>query len=137
MQAHPESAPAKPAALKPSRPSARQAVLVEPTALDWLNSSLERSSPRPVKTVVEASITQEEARGLLTELRERIAAENPTYDRATSVLCKSMLGELLTKKPLDQTEFRDRVRPDLRMETKGSELKEHGEAIFNILERMR
>ncbi|KQT47560.1 hypothetical protein ASG43_10800 [Aureimonas sp. Leaf454] len=139
--ARPDVEPATPAASKPTRSSARQAVLFEPAARDPLNPSLERSSPKAPpkapKTIADASITQEEARLLLIELRERIAADHPAYDRATSVLRKSMIGELLAKRPLDETEFRDRIRPDLRLETKGSELKEHGEAIFDILERVR
>lgn len=92
---------------------------------------------RPAMSRKLSSLTQEEGRRLLIELRERIAAENPAYDRATSVLRKSMIGELLSKKPLDEEEFRIRIRPDLRLETKGSELRDHGEAIFEILERLR
>ncbi len=77
-----------------------------------------------------------DARARLVRLREAIYQANPERDRAKGLLRRSMLEELLRKRPLNEAEFLAQVRSDLRAATQGDDLKTYGPRIFDILERI-
>lgn len=82
-------------------------------------------------------ISVEQARAKLIDLRERtIKPQLPDADPATGLLRKSMLDELLKKRPTDSEEFRRLIRLDLRQNTDGAQLKEFGEKVFEILSQI-
>ncbi len=79
-------------------------------------------------------ISVDQARARLIDLRERrIKLLFPDADPTTGLLRKSMLDELLKKRPTDMDEFRALVRLDLRQNTDGAQLKEFGSRVFDIL----
>lgn len=79
-------------------------------------------------------ISVEQARAKLIDLRERaIKSSFPDSDPAKGLLRKSMLDDLLKKRPTDIDEFRRMVRLDLRQNTDAAQLKEFAEQVFDIL----
>lgn len=79
-------------------------------------------------------ISLDQARARLIDLRERkIKLLFPDADPTTGLLRKSMLDELLKKRPTDMDEFRTLIRLDLRQNTDGGQLKEFGSRVFDIL----
>jgi very-short-patch-repair endonuclease len=79
-------------------------------------------------------ISVEQARAKLIDLRERkVKLLFPDADPTTGLLRKSMLDELLKKRPTDMDEFRTLIRLDLRQNTDGAQLKEFGSRVFDIL----
>ena len=65
-------------------------------------------------------MTADKARTALIELREQeIKPNHPDTDPARGLLRKSMIDEFLRAKPTTETEFRVRVRRDLREATDG------------------
>ncbi len=93
------------------------------------------ASPLPDSLLPEV-LSERDARSRLVALREEIQAENPEHDRATGLLRKSMLDELLRKRPADAEAFRHLVRRDLREATNGEDLRRYGPRVFAILERI-
>ncbi len=81
-------------------------------------------------------LSERDARARLIRLREQIQADDPERDRAKGLLRKSMLEELLRKRPVNEEEFRSQVRRDLREATNGEDLKRYGSKVFAILERI-
>lgn len=81
-------------------------------------------------------LSERDARARLIRLRERIQADNPDRDRAKGLLRKSMLEELLRKRPVSEEDFRRQVRSDLREATHGDDLRLYGPRVFDILERI-
>lgn len=81
-------------------------------------------------------LSERDARARLIDLRERIQAEHPDRDRAKGLLRKSMLEELLRKRPANEEAFRRQIRRDLREATNGEDLKRYGSQIFAVLERI-
>ncbi len=81
-------------------------------------------------------LSERDARDRLIRLRERIQEEHPDHDRASGLLRKSMLDELLRKRPVNEDEFRQQVRRDLREATNGDDLGRYGPRVFDILERI-
>ena len=81
-------------------------------------------------------LSPDQARAELIDLRENsIKVEFPDADPARGLLRKSMLDELLRKRPRDLSEFRAKIPIDLRQNTDSNQLKKFGEAVFEILER--
>jgi very-short-patch-repair endonuclease len=93
--------------------------------------------PAAVRTAATSSsggISVDQARARLIDLRERkVKLLFPDADPTTGLLRKSMLDELLKKRPTDMDEFRTLVRLDLRQNTDGAQLKEFGSRVFDIL----
>ncbi|GAB5469683.1 MAG: hypothetical protein Kilf2KO_27130 [Rhodospirillales bacterium] len=77
-----------------------------------------------------------DARARLIALRESIQEAHPERDRARGLLRKTMLDELLSKRPASEAEFRAKVRRDLREATAGEDLRLYGDEVFRILERL-
>jgi very-short-patch-repair endonuclease len=95
---------------------------------------LEVASPQPttIRRQTATSISVDQARAELIDLRERtIKTKFP--DPTRGLLRKSMLDELLRKRPTDADEFRTMIRLDLRQETDSSQLKEFGDKVFDVL----
>jgi len=89
--------------------------------------------PTPPKILL-TGISIEQARAKLVDLRERsIKARYPESDPTTGFLRKSMLDELLRKRPTDMDEFRRVIRLDLRQKTDPAQVKEFSEKVFDIL----
>ncbi len=97
--------------------------------------TLEQESLPPDRLLPEV-LSERDARSRLVALREEIQAGNPEHDRATGLLRKSMLDELLRKRPGDAEAFRRLVRRDLREATNGEDLRLYGPRVFDILERI-
>jgi len=95
-------------------------------------------APAPVsgrKRAVD-ELSRDEAREALIDLRENaIKVAFPEADPARGLLRKSMLDELLRKRPRDAGEFLGKIPMELRQNTDADQLKAFGEAIFEILER--
>ncbi len=81
-------------------------------------------------------LSMDQARAELIDLREnKIKASFPESDPARGFLRKSMLDELLRKRPKDHSEFLTKIPIDLRQNTDADQLKKFGEDVFEILER--
>jgi hypothetical protein len=94
------------------------------------------AAPKPASWVVDG-LSQEQARAELIDLRENtIRAAFLDADPARGLLRKSMLDELLRKRPKDSNEFLTKIPMDLRQGTDAEQLKKFGEAVFEILERI-
>lgn len=96
--------------------------------------------PPPAVTQVRRAafdeLSQDQARAELIDLRENtIKATFPEADPARGLLRKSMLDELLRKRPKDSGEFLAKIPIELRQNTDAEQLKKFGEAVFEILER--
>ncbi|MEO1192772.1 MAG: DUF4011 domain-containing protein [Pseudomonadota bacterium] len=113
--------------------------------LSRLTARLEASGqpePQPVEEPEQEAdalppvLSEADARQRLIALREAYYADNPEADRARGLLRKSMLQELLNKRPLDEESFRRTIRRDLREATEGAELRHYGDEVFQILERL-
>ena len=89
--------------------------------------------PTPQKKLT-TNISVEQARAKLIDLRERsIKVRFPDSDPANGFLRKSMLDELLRKRPTDMDEFRNMIRLDLREKTDATQVKEFNEKVFDVL----
>ncbi len=76
----------------------------------------------------------EQARTQLVDLRERtIKAAFPDADPMRGFLRKTMLDELLRKRPTDLDEFRQMIPLDLRERTDAEQVKAFQEHVFEIL----
>ncbi len=90
---------------------------------------------KPASRIVNG-LSQDQARAELIDLRENtIRAAFPEADPARGLLRKSMLDELLRKRPKDPNEFLVKIPVELRQSTDAEQLKKFGEAVFEILER--
>lgn len=79
-------------------------------------------------------ISIDQARALLIDLREReIKVKFPDSDPTKGLLRKSMLDELLRKRPSDLEEFKKMIRLELREVTDPVQLREYQERVFDIL----
>ena len=92
-------------------------------------------SPAPgLRRETLTGISIEQARAKLIDLRERsIRTRFPDSDPANGFLRKSMLDELLKKRPTDMDEFRNTIRLDLREKTDAVQVKEFSARVFDIL----
>ena len=89
---------------------------------------------KPTVPANSGGISLEQARAKLIDLRERtIKSRFPNSDPAKGLLRKSMLDDLLKKRPTDMDEFRRMVRLDLRQNTDAAQLKEFADEVFEIL----
>lgn len=80
------------------------------------------------------TLSVEQARAKLIDLRENtIKTRFPDADPTRGLLRKSMLDELLLKRPTDLEEFQSLIRVSLRQGTNGEELREFGEQVFDII----
>lgn len=81
---------------------------------------VERTAPveaRPSKRINDR-LSQDQARAELIDLRENtIKVQFPDADPARGLLRKSMLDELLRKRPQDRGEFLTKIHLDLRQNT--------------------
>ena len=100
--------------------------------------NLEPVSPaRSVKRASSDVLSQDQARAELIDLRENtIKATFVDADPARGLLRKSMLDELLRKRPKDHQEFLAKIPMELRQNTDPEQLKTFGEQVFEILERV-
>jgi very-short-patch-repair endonuclease len=81
-----------------------------------------------------SGISMEQARAQLVDLRERtIKAAFPDADPMRGFLRKTMLDELLRKRPTDLDEFRQMIPLDLRQRTDAEQVKAFQENVFEIL----
>ncbi len=81
-------------------------------------------------------LSRDQARAELIDLRENvIKAELPDADPARGLLRKSMLDELIRKRPTSRGEFLGKIPIELRENTDAEQLKRYGERVFEILER--
>ncbi|TGS16812.1 DUF559 domain-containing protein [Mesorhizobium sp. M2E.F.Ca.ET.209.01.1.1] len=116
--------PAAPVAKEPSAPPLRQGTLFGDQV-----TGRSAATKRP-----SGGISVEQARAKLIDLRERTIKERfPDADPASGLLRKSMLDELLKKRPTDMDEFRNMVRLDLRQNTDAAQVKEFSERVFDIV----
>ena len=91
-------------------------------------------SEQGVTASTRESISADQARSMLVDLRERvIKPKYPDSDPARGLLRKGMLDELLRKRPTDIDEFRTSIRLELREATDASQVKEFGDQVFDIL----
>jgi very-short-patch-repair endonuclease len=110
------------------------------TALRPVQSDLPLAEPVEVRKAARQhdELSQDEAREKLIELREAvIKLAFPDADPARGLLRKSMLDELVRKRPKDSSEFLGKISIDLRQNTDAAQLKKFGESVFEILERTR
>jgi very-short-patch-repair endonuclease len=99
---------------------------------------IERTAPIEAKPSrrLNDRLSQDQARAELIDLRENtIKVQFPDADPARGLLRKSMLDELLRKRPQDRGEFLTKINLDLRQNTDAEQLKEFGDYVFEILER--
>lgn len=81
-------------------------------------------------------LSPEEARAELIDLRETVIKPAfPDTDPTRGLLRKSLLDELIRKRPKDSNEFLGKISLDLRQNTDPAQLKKFGELVFEILER--
>lgn len=97
--------------------------------------------PQPVEKSQKISkirgLTLDQARAELIDLRENvIKKENPEADLTRGFLRKTLLDELLRKRPSDLDEFRSSIRLDLREATDAQQLKKFHEQVFDILSKV-
>jgi very-short-patch-repair endonuclease len=93
--------------------------------------------PPVVRGKAANAISIEQARAELIDLRERaIKTRFPEADPTRGFLRKSMLDELLKKRPTDAEAFRAMIRLDLRQDTDSAQVKEFGEKVFDLLARI-
>jgi very-short-patch-repair endonuclease len=119
----------------------RGAVRAQPTrpqqATDQETAPTERTlfpAVQPSRRKFADILSPEQARAELIDLREReIKNAFPNSDPTRGVLRKSVLDELLRKRPADMEEFRNTIRLDLRESTDAAQLKQFGERIFEVL----
>jgi very-short-patch-repair endonuclease len=84
-----------------------------------------------------AALSIQDARDLLIELREsEIKPRFADEDASKGLLRKSMLDHLLKSRPTSLQEFQSRLPQQLRSDTDGRQLKEFGERVFEILDRV-
>jgi very-short-patch-repair endonuclease len=89
---------------------------------------------QPSRSKAATVLSPDQARAELIDLREReIRTAFPESDPTRGVLRKSLLDELLRKRPTDMNEFRSMIRLDLREGTDAAQLKRFGDSIFDIL----
>ena len=82
-------------------------------------------------------ISVDQARALLVDLREReIKTKFPDADPTRGFLRKSMLDELLKKRPLDLDEFRRVIKLEMREATDIVQVRDYHEKVFDILAQM-
>ena len=94
------------------------------------------AAAKPAKSGLN-ELSPDQARAELIDLRENtIKAEFPEADPARGLLRKSMLDELLRKRPKDRAEFLGKIPIELRQNTDAEQLKKYGEIVFEILERI-
>lgn len=112
-------------------------ISVEPTRQGTFD--LPPATPRPSARAaahLSDGLSTDQARAELVDLRENtIKVEFPDADPARGLLRKSMLDELLRKRPKDRNEFLAKIPIDLRQGTDADQLKKFGETVFEILER--
>jgi hypothetical protein len=83
-------------------------------------------------------ISQEEARQKLIALREgKLKSLFPDSDPAVGFLRKSMIDELIRKRPTDDEEFKKLISQPLREKTEGAQVKAIAEEVFDILTFVR
>lgn len=122
-RAHRPEPPATPA--QPQAPSPR-------TAGELVQAIQTVRKPKPTTD----ELSQEEARAALIELREGVIKPAfPDSDPTRGLLRKSLLDELLRKRPKDPGEFLAKIPLELRQNTDPAQLKKFGEDVFEILER--
>jgi very-short-patch-repair endonuclease len=93
------------------------------------------AAPKSVSRTT-SGLSVDQARAELIDLRENtIKTAFPDADPARGLLRKSMLDELLRKRPRNHNEFLSKIPMDLRQNTDGEQLKKFGEDVFEILER--
>jgi very-short-patch-repair endonuclease len=101
---------------------------------------LELATPAAPQQGVQRSaneLSRDDARAELIDLRETtIKTAFPDADPARGLLRKSMLDELLRKRPKDHNEFLVKMPMELRQNTDAEQLKKFGEDVFAILERI-
>lgn len=108
----------------PSTPPSQQPATARPAA------------QRPAKTPPRG-ISMEQARTQLIDIRERkIRTEFPDTDPTRGFLRKSMLDELLRKRPTDNEEFLELIPKPLREQTDGEQLVRYREQVFDILTKI-
>jgi very-short-patch-repair endonuclease len=91
-------------------------------------------SERPAVERQSSGISVEQARAKLIDLRERTIKDRfPNSDPAKGLLRKSLLDELLKKRPTDMDEFQSTIRLDLRQNTDGLQVKAFSDHVFDIL----
>jgi very-short-patch-repair endonuclease/archaellum biogenesis ATPase FlaH len=113
-----------------------QAGVAEVHGEDGVGSSSSTPSPNETKWP-SGRISADQARALLIDLRERqIKAKFPDADPTRGFLRKSMLDELLRKRPLDLYDFRRVIKLEMREATDPAQVKQYHEAVFDILARM-
>jgi very-short-patch-repair endonuclease len=79
----------------------------------------------------------DQARAELIDLREnKIKLSFPDADLARGILRKSMLDELIRKRPKDHSEFLGKISLELRQNTDADQLRKFGEDIFEILDQI-
>ncbi len=92
--------------------------------------------PERPKARAPEGLSRDQARDELIDLREnKIKVTYPDADPARGLLRKSMLDELLRKRPKDHGEFLATMPLELRQNTDADQLKAFGETIFEILDR--
>jgi hypothetical protein len=90
-----------------------------------------------IRPLTRASLSLERARAQLVDLREqKIKPEFPDSDPARGFLRKTMLDELLRKRPSDLEEFRRNVPLDLRERTDSDQVKKYHGEVFEILSQV-
>ena len=81
--------------------------------------------------------TLDVARRALIDLREQeIKPSYPDTDPARGLLRKSMIDEILQKKPKNEEEFRGRIRQELREATDGEQIKRYIGKVFEIINNL-
>jgi very-short-patch-repair endonuclease len=107
-----------------------------PAPLEMISSDAEvlASERRPF---ARHGISVDQARAELVDLRERVIKPAfPDADPTRGLLRKTMLDELLRKRPTDQEEFLVEIPMQLRTGTDSAQLKMFGEAVFTVLEKI-
>lgn len=89
------------------------------------------------RAAAQHGISVDQARAQLIDMRERmIKPAFPDADPTRGLLRKTMLDELLRKRPADQGEFLVEIPMHLRTATDAAQLKMFGEAVFTVLEKI-
>jgi very-short-patch-repair endonuclease len=113
-------------------PTGGQAVPTESQAKSQLETK--DGAADPGKPRRRSGLSLEQARAHLIDLRERkIKVEFPDVDAARGFLRKTMLDELLRKRPTDMDEFRQLVPLAIREKTAAEQVKAFHQEVFDIL----
>lgn len=100
----------------------------------FVNQEPNTDGPKIAKS---RGLTLDQARAELIDLRENvIKKENPEADLTKGFLRKTLLDELLRKRPSDLDEFRSSIRLDLREATDAQQVKKFHEQVFEILSKV-